>query len=157
MIWLIIGFLLAIAFYFLLNWWAKTDVKSAKKGLGWAIVLVCILLTLLFLRIGKPYMAALPFLYGVWRMVGTVRFIQQWVQRIRGLAGQHGPSAGSQRGDIHLTRSEAYEVLGLEEGATKDEIHKAYRRLMAQCHPDKGGSDWMAAKLTEAKRVLTEE
>ena len=53
-----------------------------------------------------------------------------------------------------MTRSEAYDVLGLEEGAREEEINAAYRKLMAQVHPDKGGSSWMAAKLNEARRIL---
>ncbi|TNE63359.1 MAG: hypothetical protein EP335_09790 [Alphaproteobacteria bacterium] len=53
-----------------------------------------------------------------------------------------------------MSRDEALEVLGLQPGASEDEINAAYRRLMAQVHPDKGGNDWMASKLNEARRTL---
>jgi DnaJ domain len=53
-----------------------------------------------------------------------------------------------------MTRDEAYKVLGLERGATPDEIKEAHRRLMRHCHPDMGGSDYLAARVNEAKDVL---
>ena len=53
-----------------------------------------------------------------------------------------------------MDRSEAYKVLGLEQGADKDQIKEAHRRLIAGLHPDHGGSDYLAAKINEAKDML---
>lgn len=53
-----------------------------------------------------------------------------------------------------MTRADALEILGLAEGATAAQIKAAHRRLMAVAHPDRGGSDWLAARLNQARDML---
>jgi molecular chaperone DnaJ len=44
-----------------------------------------------------------------------------------------------------------YEVLGLQKGASDDEIKKAYRRIVKECHPDLHPDDKAAeARFKEA-------
>ncbi len=53
-----------------------------------------------------------------------------------------------------MSRPEALSVLGLADGASEEQIRAAHRRLILQTHPDKGGTDYLAAKINEAKDVL---
>ena len=53
-----------------------------------------------------------------------------------------------------MSRAEALKVLGLEEGASEEQIRAAHKRLILQTHPDKGGTTYLAAKINEAKDVL---
>ncbi len=55
---------------------------------------------------------------------------------------------------LKTKRSEALAMLGLTEGATAEDIKLAHRRLMMRLHPDQGGTDYLAAKVNEAKDIL---
>lgn len=64
---------------------------------------------------------------------------------IRG--SQHGSSSG-------MTEDEAYQVLGLEKGATTEAIHRSHRELMKKIHPDQGGTTYLATRVNQARDIL---
>ncbi|GGG51891.1 molecular chaperone DnaJ [Caldovatus sediminis] len=90
----------------------------------------------------------------------SVPLLEAWLDRVEPawrMAGAGEGGAGGapprDRGG-RMDRAEALAVLGLEEGATEEEIRAAHRRLMRTAHPDRGGSAWIAARLNEARDTL---
>ncbi len=59
-----------------------------------------------------------------------------------------------QKSGSAMTREEAALILGVSTNAAKDEIEKAHRKLITRNHPDKGGNDYLAAKINQARDVL---
>jgi hypothetical protein len=73
----------------------------------------------------------------------------------RGNGWASGKGSGpARRETAAMTREEAYDVLGLEPGAAPEDVRSAHRNLMKRLHPDQGGSNYLAAKINEAKAVL---
>jgi hypothetical protein len=56
-----------------------------------------------------------------------------------------------------MSKAEALAVLGLKKDADHEAIRAAHRRLMKELHPDRGGSDYLAAKVNQAKEVLLQD
>jgi hypothetical protein len=91
----------------------------------------------------------------------SARVLEAYLDRVhpdwRDRAGDAGPGkpggGGASRAGA-MTREQALAVLGLSEGASREEIKAAYQRIISGLHPDHGGSDYLAAQVNEAKAVL---
>jgi hypothetical protein len=86
----------------------------------------------------------------------SVALLEAWLDRLDPdwrAAEAATPPPGAPPGG-RMTREEALAVLGLAEGADAAAIRAAHRRLMRAAHPDQGGSDWLAARINQARDIL---
>lgn len=90
----------------------------------------------------------------------SLSLLESWLDANR--AGWREYFAGTQNHDAGYEsasgngdpRAEAYAVLGLDEGASDEEIRAAHRELMKGVHPDHGGSSYLASKINAARDLL---
>lgn len=81
----------------------------------------------------------------------------EWRERAGDAGASGGGGQGPNSGSSQMSWDEAHEVLGLEPGASAADIKAAHRQLIREYHPDRGGSDYLAAKINEAKDLLLKE
>jgi hypothetical protein len=81
---------------------------------------------------------------------------EAWLDRSKAgwREGWNAAPGGAAAPSAAMSRAEALAVLGLKEGASAEEVRAAHRRLMKEFHPDRGGSDYLAAKINQAKDIL---
>lgn len=144
MIPLALGLGLVAALLWAAGSFARAPVGGVKVLLAWVAALAGLSLMAMLVLTGRGGLALGGLLLGgpaVWRY---------WQQQRR--AGPRG--SGGARAGPRLGRTEALSVLGLEEGASDADVQAAWVRLMRVVHPDGGGSDWLAARVNQARDVL---
>lgn len=79
---------------------------------------------------------------------------EDWRDTMGGTGGDSSAHAGNGASGGAMSVAEARAILGIDANASSDEIKQAHRRLMGQYHPDRGGSDYLAARINQAKEIL---
>lgn len=131
---------LLIGAFALYKFFLTASVEEVKSFFSGASLVALALLLIIMSLTGKlPAALVLLILFFpyIWKIVR---------RRIKGDAAS--PSSDA------MTRAEALKILDLNESASEDDIQDAYKRLMQKVHPDNQGSDWMAAKLNQARDLL---
>ena len=65
--------------------------------------------------------------------------------------------AGKSAPDGKLTEEEALKILGLEKPYIEEQVIASHRKLISKVHPDKGGNDYLAARINESKEILLDQ
>lgn len=116
-------------------------VLAATGRLNWLFALAGVFVAFM-LRMLPSLLRYMPQLHGLW------------------MAFKNNPQSSSnnaQTKTAKMSKPEAYEVLGLTPSATDKDIIMAHRQLIQKLHPDRGGSDYLAAQINLAKKVLLQK
>ena len=153
MLYLLVGIGVLLLVYALAAQTAQLTARAVRLALFGALFIIAVAVVVFFAVSGRYGLAAPAGAFALWAM-------RAWLlaRQIRA-----GARAGANAGDTpprgsgaRMSRAEAFDVLGLEEGASADDVEAAYKNLIVKNHPDQGGTDWLAARLNEARDVLLE-
>ncbi len=149
--------LLALAIVVFFIWLKSLPAKERQVALWRLLVPVGILLLILAVVTGRLHwiFAAVGTGLGLLRKLAVVSRSYAWLKGQSSHSNQRAdsPEVG-QPAESSMNETEAYAVLGLAPGASKEEIVVAYRRLMQRVHPDRGGSGLLTQKIIRAKEIL---
>ena len=124
---------------------AQARVANLKAMLGWLAALAGLAIGAGLLLTGRGASALLAAV-----LLGPLAL--SWWQEGKlpapGRPGASPPRAG------RMPRSEALAVLGLHDPVSDADVREAWVRLMRVAHPDGGGSDWLAARVNQARDTL---
>lgn len=126
-------------------------------------IFFCVLLLLVITGkmhwIGAAIGALIPFVRSAYGLVSQV--LPLWLARKK-FQQDKTTQAPPAPAPVAMATQEALDVLGLSGDITKGEIdetmiQEAHRRLIQKLHPDRGGNDYLAAKINQARDLLLEK
>ncbi|MDO3382274.1 molecular chaperone DnaJ [Gilvimarinus algae] len=142
--------------------WLRKLPPGHKRRAVLRILFVMLLGTLVFLVVtgrihwvGAVLGALLPFIKTLAGL--AMQFLPFWQKHRQSSSNPNSGNGRASSGPMSL--DDALDTLGLgaryREGTlTREDVSEAHRRLMQKVHPDRGGNDYLAARVNEAKDCL---
>jgi len=161
------GIVIFILVFVLLSWFTKISSKKIARGARILIFILSVILAVLFVIAGR-FLFSLPLL--LLAMSGlkikgltAIQIFQLWrlLQYLRnsGRFSYYGQS-NQTRPSSNLSVDEAYKILGLKKGSTKEEVIKAANGLQKKIHPDvnpNSNTERLSQIVNEAKETVLKD
>ena len=139
----LIGIIIFVIVYLFLNWFARTSSKKIATTIKKIAVYFSLILALL-LTIGGKYIFSLPFLFVILsglKIKGftALQMFQLWrlIQYLKNTGRFSQGQFNKPQGSSGVSLDEAYKLLGLKKGCSKDDVLKVAKKLQQKIHPDK--------------------
>ena len=139
----LIGIIIFVIVYLFLNWFARTSSKKIATTIKKIAVYFSLILALL-LAIGGKYIFSLPFLFVILsglKIKGftALQMFQLWrlIQFLKNSGRFSQGQFNQPQGSSSVSVDEAYKLLGLKKGCSKEEVLKVAKKLQQKIHPDK--------------------
>ena len=161
------GIIIFVTTFLLLSWFAKANSKKLAKGVRNLIIILSLLVAIV-LVIGGRILFSLPLfflalsalkikgltafqIWQIWRLLNYLRSTGRY--SYFGQNNQTGPSS-------NLSTDEAYKILGLKKGCSKEEIIKTANGLQKKIHPDvnlNSNTERLSQIVNEAKETALKD
>ena len=139
---LLIGITIFVIVYLFLNWFTKTSSKKIALTIKKIIVYLSLIIAAIF-TIGGKFIFSLPFLFVILsglkiKGLTALQMFQLWrlIQFLKNSGRFSQGRFGQTQGSSSVTNDEAYRLLGLKRGCSKEEVLKAANQLQKKIHPD---------------------
>ena len=161
------GIIIFVITFLLLSWFVKTSSKKLARGVRNLIIILSFLIATV-LAIGGKILFSLPLffltlsalkikgltafqIWQIWRLLNYLRSTGRY---------SHFGQTNQTRPSSNLSADEAYKILGLKKGSTKEEIIKAANGLQKKIHPDvnpNSNTERLSQIVNEAKETALKD
>ena len=157
------GIIIFVITFLLLSWFVKTSSKKLAKSIRNLIIILSFLIAMV-LAIGGKILFSLPLfflavsalkikgltafqIWQIWRLLNYLRSTGRY---------SHFRGDNQNRSSSDLSTDDAYKILGIKKGCSKEEIIKAANSLQKKIHPDMGNknSEYLSKLVNSAKDVI---
>ncbi len=161
------GILIFLIVFLLLSWLVKANSKKVAKSVRTLIVILSLLIAIV-LAIGGRILFSLPLfflalsalkikgltafqIWQIWRLLNYLRSTGRY---------SHFGQNNQTRPSSNLSGEEAYKILGLKKGCSKEEVIKAANGLQKKIHPDvnpNSNTERLSQIVNEAKETVLKD
>ena len=161
--WFLIGIIIFVIVYLALNAFAKASSKKIALFLKRLAVMISVVLAAV-LAIGGKFIFSLPFLLILLsglkiKGLTALHMFQLW-RLIQFMRNSKNRSTASTQGSTNISLEEAYKLLGLKKGCSKEEVIQASQKLQKKIHPDMNrdiNTERLSQLVNEAKEKIIKE
>ena len=138
----LIGIIIFVIVYLFLNWFTRTSSKKIALFIKKIVVYLSLIIAAIF-TIGGKFLFSLPFLFVILsglKIKGftALQMFQLWrlIQFLKNSGRFSQGKFNQAQGSSGISNDEAYKLLGLSKGCSKEEVLIAANRLQKKIHPD---------------------
>ena len=156
------GIIIFILVFVLLSWFAKASSGKIAKGVRSLIVVLSLLMAIIFVIGNKLLLSLLLFFLAISALsikgLSGIKILLLFrllnYLRSTGRYSYFGQNQARPPSDLSIV--EAYKILGLKKGCTKDEVIKATNSLQKKIHPDVGNqnSEYLSKLVNSSKDLI---
>ena len=139
----LIGIIIFVIVYLFLNWFTRTSSKKIALFIKKIVVYLSLIIAAIF-TIGGKFLFSLPFLFVILsglKIKGftALQMFQLWrlIQFLKNSGKFSQGQFNRPQGSSNISSDEAYKLLGLKKGCSKEEVLKVAKKLQQKIHPDK--------------------